>query len=241
MNALVSGGGKGLGAAIVTDLLAHGWRVATFSRRRSSVVDQLERLHATDGRYFWEPFDITDTPALRQLVARAVERFDRIDALVNNAGTLVEGVLPLMRPQAIHDAIALNLESTIHLTQACTRTMLRQGSGVVLNISSLNGIRGHAGVSVYSATKAGLDGFTRSLARELGPRGIRVNSLAPGFFESDMTRDLGAKDRDQIVRRTPLGRLGTVDDLVGAARFLLSPEARFITGQTLVVDGGLTC
>jgi 3-oxoacyl-[acyl-carrier protein] reductase len=111
----------------------------------------------------------------------------------------------------------------------------------VINVTSVNGIRGFSGVSVYSATKAALDGLTRSLAREVGPNGIRVNSVAPGYFESDMTSELTDRQKAWIVRQTPLRRLGTVDDLVGVVRFLISPAARFFTGQTVVVDGGLTC
>jgi 3-oxoacyl-[acyl-carrier protein] reductase len=119
--------------------------------------------------------------------------------------------------------------------------MLPRRRGHIINISSVNAIRGHRGITVYSAVKAGIDGFTRSLARELGDRGILVNSIAPGYLRTDMTSEMSEAQIDKIVRRTPLGRLGTIDDIVGAVRFLMSPAARFITGQTLVVDGGLTC
>jgi 3-oxoacyl-[acyl-carrier protein] reductase len=116
-----------------------------------------------------------------------------------------------------------------------------RGAGAIVNISSVNAVRGNAGVAVYSATKAALDGFTRALARELGPRNIRVNSLAPGYFESDMVAGLTERRRRAIVRNTPLGRLGTIDEIADTVLFLLSPAAAFITGQTIVVDGGLTC
>jgi len=119
--------------------------------------------------------------------------------------------------------------------------MLQEAGGCIINISSVVGLRGTAGASVYSATKAALDGLTRSLARELGPRGIRVNAVAPGYLETDMTDALTEEQRVRILRRTPLGRLGTVEDVTGVIRFLMSPEARFMTGQTIVVDGGLTC
>jgi 3-oxoacyl-[acyl-carrier protein] reductase len=119
--------------------------------------------------------------------------------------------------------------------------MVARGGGAIVNISSVNAIRGNAGVAVYSATKAGLDGFTRALARELGPRNIRVNSLAPGYFESDMVSGLTETQLRRIVRGTPLGRLGSVEEIAAAVLFLISPAAQFITGQTLVVDGGITC
>jgi 3-oxoacyl-[acyl-carrier protein] reductase len=119
--------------------------------------------------------------------------------------------------------------------------MLRQGSGCIVNISSVNAIRGHSGVAVYSATKAALDGMTRSLARELGPRKIRVNSVAPGYFDSDMVSDMTEEQKQRIARRTPLGRLARIDEVASAVHFLTSDQASFITGQTLVVDGGITC
>jgi 3-oxoacyl-[acyl-carrier protein] reductase len=119
--------------------------------------------------------------------------------------------------------------------------MLRQGGGCIVNISSVNAVRGHAGVAVYSAAKAGLDGLTRSLARELGPRNIRVNSVAPGYFESEMVKGMTDEQKQRIVRRTPLGRLARAEDVANAVYFLASPQASFITGQVLIVDGGITC
>ena len=146
-----------------------------------------------------------------------------------------------MQPADVERVIMINLTGTLLLTRLAVRLMLVRSRGNVISISSIIGLRGYAGLAAYSATKAGLDGMTRGLARELGPRNIRVNSIAPGYLETDMSHGLDMAQRDQIVRRTPLGRLGVPSDVVGAVHFLLSPDSAFITGQVLVIDGGITC
>jgi 3-oxoacyl-[acyl-carrier protein] reductase len=227
---IVSGGSRGLGLALVRALLHGGKRVATFSRSRTPDIDDLVEADTGGMRFHWENIDSTDTGAVRD-----------IDALINNAGVGNEGLLTLMREEAIEQTIAVNLTGTVVLTQACAKWMIRANRGCIVNISSVNAIRGHQGVAVYSATKAALDGFARSLARELGPRGIRVNSVAPGYFASDMVQNLEATARERIARRTPLGRLAEISDIAGVVEFLVSDRASFITGQTIVVDGGITC
>jgi len=238
--ALVSGGSRGLGKAIVEALLTAGYRVATFSRTETDFIREL-RAGPLAERLKWQELDATDFDGLRAFAKETAQSFGRLDVLINNAGIAVEGVLPLMRGDEIHRVLAVNLEAAIVLAQVCSRLMLTRDGGVILNISSIIGTRGYSGLAAYSATKAGMDGLTRSLARELGPRGIRVNSVAPGYLDTEMSTTLDPGQRQQIVRRTPLGRLGTVADVVGLVRFLLSSEAAFITGQTLVVDGGITC
>jgi 3-oxoacyl-[acyl-carrier protein] reductase len=238
---IVSGGSRGLGQAIVTQCLERGFRVATFSRSSTEPVGKLLAQDPEQQRFYWEKVDATDPEALKAFVATVARRFGRVDALVNNAGVGVDGILPTMRTAQIDEGIELNLKAAIFLTQACAKPMLHQRAGHIINISSVNAVRGHSGVAVYSATKAALDGLSRSLARELGPKHIRVNSVAPGYFESDMVADLSPEAKQRIVRRTPLGRLGTADDIAGVVLFLLSPQASFITGQTIVVDGGITC
>jgi 3-oxoacyl-[acyl-carrier protein] reductase len=237
--ALVSGGSRGLGAELVSGFLNRQYGVATLSRTKTAFIANM--LRARKGRNFhWSQVDGRDHEALRAFVKEVGERLGRIDVLINNAGIAMEGILPTMRTRDIVEAVEVNLTAALVLAQACSRLMLRQGSGCIVNISSVHAIRGHAGVA-YSATKAALDGLTRSLARELGPRQIRVNSVAPGYFDSDMVSDMAEEQKQRIARRTPLGRLARIDEVANAIHFLTSDQASFITGHTLVVDGGITC
>ncbi len=237
---LISGGSKGLGLALVEECLDQGHQVATFSRRGTPRLEALQQTW-TDDRLMVQSLDACDTAGTRAFVRQVVRRFGRVDVLVNNAATATDGLLALARPDDIERDVAVNVVATLNLTRLCAKDMLRRRSGCILNISSVTAERGFAGVAVYGATKAALHGLTRSLARELGPAGIRVNAVAPGYFASDMSAGLSDTQRRQIRRRTPLGRLLELDDVVGAVRFLLSESARFITGQVLVIDGGLTC
>jgi 3-oxoacyl-[acyl-carrier protein] reductase len=238
---IVSGGSRGLGAELVSGFLERGFGVATFSRARSEFIDSVVRRRRRQRDFHWSAIEGADFEALRGFVNEVADRFGRIDVLVNNLGRGIEGVLPTMRTNDIIEAIDVNLTAPLVMSQACSRVMLRQRAGCIVNVSSTNAIRGVAGVAVYSATKAGLDGFTRSLARELGPRNIRVNSVAPGYFESDMVKGITQEQKQRMMRRTPLGRLATVQDVANMIFFLASHQASFITGQTIVIDGGLTC
>lgn len=235
---VVSGGSKGLGLSICKALLADGYCVATFSRKRT---DELERLvRESDGKLHWESVDISDHEQLSGFLRRTREKLGRVGYLVNSAGMANEGLLTMMKGKDISRMIQVNLEGAINLSQACVKQMMVGGSGVIVNVSSVVGVRGFKGVGVYSATKAALDGLTRSLSKELGSVGIRVNAVAPGFMETEMTSELTPQQKARIIRQTPVGRLGTVDDVASAVKFLLSGESSFITGQTIVIDGGLT-
>jgi 3-oxoacyl-[acyl-carrier protein] reductase len=238
---VISGGSRGLGMALASRCLDEGYIVATYSRSASSFVKKQLELDPDRRNFFWSEVDAADSAGVKRFVTDVSERYGQIGAVVNNAGIGSEGIFASMRLSDIDLCVDLNLKGTLYLTWICARFMIQGRGGCIINISSVNSIRGQSGVAVYSATKAGLDGMTRSLARELGPRGIRVNSIAPGYFESAMVDQLDDAAKERIIRRTPLGRLASVDDIVGVVLFMISPSASFITGQTIIVDGGLTC
>lgn len=235
---VLSGGSRGLGRAIAEALLADGWRVSSFARRHTEFTESM----ASNESFHFQRADTTDAASLASFVKDAEGRFGAPRALINCAGLAEEGVIAAIRPDQVEHVLAVNLAGPLHLTRLLSRRMLLSaGGGSIINISSVVGLRGYRGLSAYAATKGGLDAMTRALARELGARDIRVNSIAPGFLETEMTHGLTGEHRKQIIRRTPLGRLGRPDDITGAVRFLLSNDARFITGQVIVVDGGVTC
>lgn len=235
---VVSGGSKGLGFSICKALLAEGYRVATFSRKSTPALEAA--IAASGGALHWEPVDISDEAQLAAFLRNTRDKLGRIGYLVNSAGMANEGLLTMMKAKDISRMIQVNLEGAIVLSQGCVKQMMVGGFGVIVNVSSVVGVRGFKGVAAYSATKAALDGFTRSLSKELGPVGIRVNSVAPGFMETDMTSELTDQQKARIIRQTPLSRLGVVDDVSSVVKFLLSEQSSFVTGQTIVVDGGLT-
>jgi 3-oxoacyl-[acyl-carrier protein] reductase len=239
--AVITGGSKGLGAGLVEAFLGAGYCVETCSRARTDLVRTWEEDAGTKDRFHFTVADLSVSADADRLVKEAAARWGRIDVLVNNAGVAREGVIGLFDNDALDQVIDLNLKGTIYVTRAASREMLAKRRGAIVNISSVIGLSGYRGLSVYGATKAALDGLTRALARELGSRGITVNSIAPGYLRTEMSHGLDSQQLGQITRRTPMGRLGEPQDVARAALFLVDPANSYITGQVLVIDGGLTC
>jgi 3-oxoacyl-[acyl-carrier protein] reductase len=236
--ALVSGASRGLGLGITKALLAGGYKVGAFSR--SSSAETAGLMTQFPGRYFFAEADLADARKTSSLVDLVQENLGPVSVLVNNAGMLHEAVFARQEIDTIDRLINVNLRGTLMLTRQVSRGMMIRAAGRIVNISSIVSIRGYKGTVVYAATKGAIDAMTRALARELGGRNITVNSIAPGYLETDLTGSMTEKHLSQVTRRTPLRRLGQVDDVLGLVMFLISSDASFITGQTVVVDGGLT-
>jgi 3-oxoacyl-[acyl-carrier protein] reductase len=241
-NVIVTGGSRGLGLGIARKLVDAGYRVVAIARRESEelacAIRQTEQ--ARKGSLVFESFDLENTRDIPDLVKRLRKDFGSIYGLVNNAGLGTSGVLATMRDSEIQRLVHLNTVSPIILTKSVVRSMMARGGGRIVNVASIVSTTGYSGLSVYSATKAAIVGFTHSLAREVGPLGINVNAVAPGFVETDMTEGLGERHRDQIARRSALRRLVGTDDVGDAVEFLLGNKARNITGTVLTVDAGNT-
>ncbi len=241
-NVIVTGASRGLGLAIAKALAASGYRVLAIARSQSEELQALITAAAQAGRgtVQFYPFDLLEITAMGPLVSRLRHEVGPIYGLVNNAGLGTAGVLALMRDEQIEALIRLNTLSPIVLTRHVARSMMSERAGRIVNISSVVAATGYQSLSVYSATQASLIGFTRSLARELGQLGITVNAVAPGFVDTEMTRELDVRQREQIIRRSALRRLPQPEDVAAAVEFLLSEQARNITGTTLTVDAGNT-
>ena len=240
---VVTGGSRGLGLAIALRLAQAGHDVVAVARTESAALSSaMAAAVATGrGRISFRGCDLADISGLRELVRQLVKAHGPIAGLVNNAGLGTSGVLANMRDNQIEALVHLNTVSPIVLSKHVVRAMMVAGAGgSIVNISSIVAATGFSGLSAYSATKASLIGFTRSLAREVGPLGITVNAVAPGFIDTDMTESLDAGQRTQIARRSALGRLATAEDVANAVTYLTSAEARNITGTVLTVDAGGT-
>jgi 3-oxoacyl-[acyl-carrier protein] reductase len=241
-NVIVTGGSRGLGLGIARRLAGAGYRVIAIARKENSAFTtaMAEAELANHGSLHFVPFDLAEIDSISGLVKKLRKDFGAIYGLVNNAGISFEGVLALMPTSQIDQLVRMNTLSPIVLTKYVVRSMMADGGGRIVNIASVIAFTGYSGLSVYGATKASTIGFSRSLAREVGRMGVNVNSVAPGFVDTEMTRGLKDEQRQQIERRSALRRLADVDDVANAVEFLLSDKAKNITGTVLTVDAGNT-
>ena len=238
--ALVTGSSRGIGRAVALRLAADGARVVVNYRSGFEAADEVVGKIATaGGEAFAVGADVTQADDVARLVEAPLARFGRLDIVVNNAGVTRDGLLMKMSEADWDDVLATNLRSVFLVSRAAVRPMLRQRGGRLVNMTSISGLAGNAGQTNYASAKAGIIGFTMSLAKEVGSRGITVNAVAPGYVPTDLTRALPQALIDEAVRLTPLGRLGAVEDVAAAVAFLASDDASFITGQVLRVDGGM--
>lgn len=239
---IVTGGSRGLGLAMAVRLAASGYRVIAIARNETeelraaaAAAEQTRR-----GTLHFRAFDLGQADEIATLVASLHKQFAPLYGLVNNAGIGTSGVLAIMPDAQIERLVQINLHAPMLLSKYVVRRMMNDRAGRIVNISSIVAATGYQGLSVYSATKAALIGFTRSLAREVGPVGVTVNAVAPGFSDTEMTGGLGEGEREKIIRRSALRRLVAPEDVAGAVDFLLSEAAKNITGTTLTVDAGNT-
>lgn len=239
--AIVTGGSRGIGNAIVCEFFALGATVYSVSRTPAGNQAELEAAALqAGGSLHWREADVGKEEELTRAVDGILTEAGRIDVLVNNPGITRDGLIFRMQTADWDAVLRANLTSAFIASRAVARFMIKQRSGCIISISSVSGIMGNAGQVNYSASKAGLIGFSKSLAHEVASRGVRVNVIAPGFIETDMTRALADKPREALMARIPLGRAGTAADVAALAAFLASDAAAYITGQVIPVDGGLS-
>ncbi|XZE20567.1 3-oxoacyl-[acyl-carrier-protein] reductase [Pirellulaceae bacterium SH449] len=238
--AMVTGASQGLGQAIAIRLGENGAKVICVARNADKLTETVNQIKAAGGDAVAISCDVTDRAAIEKLFEQVETEFKRLDILVNNAGITRDTLLPRMTDTQWDEIIASNLTSCFVFCRAATRVMMGQRYGRIINMSSVSGLIGNAGQTNYSATKAGMIGFTRSLSKELAKRKITVNAVAPGFIESDMTKALGDAVTDEVKKRIPANRLGQADDVAACVLFLASKAASYVTGQVLTVDGGMT-
>jgi 3-oxoacyl-[acyl-carrier protein] reductase len=237
--AVVTGAGRGIGRAIALKFAHEGADVVVVSRTVENSEKVAAEIRALGRRAWALAVDVADGAAVTAAADKILADTGRVDILVNNAGVTRDGLLMRMSDADWDTVLNTNLKGAFHFTRAFFRTFARQRAGRIINISSVIGLIGNPGQANYAASKAGLIGFTQSVARELAGRGITVNAIAPGFIETDMTSELSEELKAGILRQIPLGKFGAADDIAQATWFLASPAARYITGQVLTVDGGM--
>jgi 3-oxoacyl-[acyl-carrier protein] reductase len=238
--AVVTGGSRGIGRAISLLLAKAGAHVVVnFAGNEAAAAETLQSIEASGGRGELRQFSVSDEEAVIAAFKAVTEQHGRLDILVNNAGIALDQILLRVKQDEIERTFATNLAGALYCAKAAVRTMMRAKNGRIINLSSVVGESGNAGQSVYAASKAGLLGLTKSLAREYASRGITVNAVAPGFIDTDMTSSLPEAAQKGIIEQTPLGRVGRPEEVAAAVLYLASDEASYVTGQTLRVNGGM--
>ena len=237
--AVVTGAGRGIGRAIALKFAAEGADVVCVSRTQENSEKVAAEIRALGRKAWAHAVDVADAAAVSAAAEKILAEAGKVDILVNNAGVTRDGLLMRMSDADWDTVLDTNLKGAFLVTKAFVRAFIKQRSGRIINISSVIGLIGNAGQCNYSASKAGLIGFTQSTARELASRGITANAIAPGFIETDMTAELKPEMREALLKQIPLNCFGSAEDIAGAALYLASPAARYITGQVLTVDGGM--
>ncbi|HYV27527.1 MAG TPA: 3-oxoacyl-[acyl-carrier-protein] reductase [Candidatus Eisenbacteria bacterium] len=237
--AVVTGAGRGIGRAIALKFAEEGADIVCVSRTEENSLKVADEVRAVGRRAWAHSVDVSDPKAVATAAEKILAETGRVDILVNNAGVTRDGLLMRMSEEDWDTVLNTNLRGAFSFTKAFSRGFLRQRSGRIINIASVIGLIGNAGQCNYAASKAALIGFTKSVARELGSRGITVNAVAPGFIQTDMTSELSEEIQAELLKRIPLNEFGLPEDIAVAVLFLASPAGRYVTGQVLTVDGGL--
>lgn len=237
--AVVTGAGRGIGRAIALRFAAAGADVACLARTLEQVEETAAEIRKLGRRAWAYSLDVSQAGAVQEVADKILAEAGKVDILVNNAGVTRDGLLMRMTDADWDTVLQTNLKGAFLMTRAFSRSFLKQRSGCIINVTSVIGLIGNAGQANYAASKAGLIGFTQSVAREFASRGITVNAIAPGFIGTDMTSGLGEELKAEVLKRIPLQRFGEPDDIAEAACYLAGPGARYVTGQVLAVDGGM--
>lgn len=237
----ITGGGRGIGKEVALKFAENGYNIVTNYVSDKTDVEALKKEFEEKGvKSLILKADVTDSEAIENLVKKAIEKFESIDVLVNNAGITKDNLLMRMSEEEFTKVIDVNLKGTYIVTKIVSKYMMKKRQGSIINLSSVVGVVGNAGQSNYSASKAGILGFTKSIAKELASRNIRANAVAPGFIETDMTAVLGENIKENIYNQIPLKRMGKAKEVANLVYFLGTEESSYITGQVISVDGGMT-